>query len=156
MNDLDKLRPGENLFNWLLLFFSLFVLVMAYRIAGFSSVDSAGAFPLGAATIMVLAILTVLIGDRDRERVDSTNLLDELRQAARRIFPPRILVYIGLIGAYAFCIERLHFLPATTLFLLISIIYLKGTTVLRSLFVTVGTVACIYAVFLYVFKVVVP
>jgi len=156
MSDFSKLRHGEKLFNWLLLAFSGFVLVMAYRIAGFSSVASAGAFPMGVAAILVIAMVAVLLGTRKCEKAEAAGLVDELRQALRAIFPPQILVYIVLIGGYAFAIERLHFLPASSLFLLVSIIYLKGTSVLRSILVTAGTVAFIYVVFLYVFKVVVP
>lgn len=156
MSDFSNLRAGENIFCWLLLAFSLVVLVLSYRISGFSSVASAGAFPMGVAAIMVFSMVMVLLGNRKREKPDAESLPDEVRQAAKEIFPKTVLVYAGLIGAYAFAIERLHFLPATFLFLLVSMVYLKGTTVIRSLLVTAGTVAAVYGIFLYVFKVVVP
>jgi putative tricarboxylic transport membrane protein len=156
MSEYLKLRTGEKLFCWLLLAFSIVVLVLAYRIAGFSSVVSAGAFPMGIAAVMVLAMGIVVAGMRKQEKPDAEGLFAELRQAAKEIFPPTVLIYAGLIGAYAFAIERLHFMPATFLFLFVSMVFLKGTTVVRSLLITAGTVAAVYGIFLYVFKVVVP
>ena len=60
-NDTQERRPGELVFNAVLLIFSLFMFWHAYRIAGFSSLSSAGAFPMAMSALMAVTSSTVLL-----------------------------------------------------------------------------------------------
>ena len=156
MKEIRKLRAGENLFAWLMMALSLFVLIQAYLISGFSSISSAGTFPMVAATIMVVAMAMVLLNNRKLARSDTDGLKDELRRAAKQVLPKVFLVYTGIIIGYMLLIQPLHFLPSSFAFLLVSMIYLKGSTVIKSLIISTLTLACIYIVFQYFFRVVLP
>ena len=151
-----KLRAGENFFGWLLMAFSLFVFIQAYRISGFSSISSPGTFPMGAAAIMVLSIGIIQLNNLRRQKPNTDSLKEELRLAAARVLPRIFLVYIAVIIVYMVLIEPLRFLPSSLAFLLVSMIYLKGANWLKSIFIGVGTMAGIYLVFQYVFRVVLP
>ena len=156
MKENRKLRAGENFFAWLMMAFSLFVLIQAYLISGFSSISSAGTFPMGAAAIMVVAMALVLLENRKLEKPDDDDLKDELHRAAKQVLPKVFLVYTGIIIGYMVLIKPLHFVPSSFAFLLVSMIYLKGSTVIKSLIISTLTLACIYAVFQYFFRVVLP
>jgi putative tricarboxylic transport membrane protein len=156
MKEIRKLRAGENLFAWLMMAFSLFVLVQAYLISGFSSISSAGTFPMGAAAIMVVAMALILVTNRKLEKPDADGLKDELQQAVKQVLPKVFLVYTGVIIGYMILIQPLHFLPSSFAFLLVSMIYLKGSTAIKSLIISTLTLACIYIVFQYFFRVVLP
>jgi putative tricarboxylic transport membrane protein len=156
MKEPHKLHAGENLFSWVLLAFSIFVLVLAYRISGFSSISSPGMFPMVAASVMVIFIALVLIGNRKAEKSNTDGLKNELRLAATEIFTPQFLIYTAIIIAYMLVIQPLHFLPSSFAFLLISMIYLKGSTPLKSLLISAATLGGIYLIFHYLFLVVLP
>ena len=87
MKTTRKLRPGENTFVYLLLVLSLFILVMAYRISGFKAISSPGAFPMAAGLVMVISAGLVLLGHRKLEKPDAVSYADEMRRAAKTIFP---------------------------------------------------------------------
>ena len=156
MKENRKLRAGENFFAWLMMAFSLFVLFQAYLISGFSSISSAGTFPMGAAAIMVVAMALILLNNRKLEKPDADGLKDELRRAAKQVLPKVFLVYAAVIIGYMILIQPLHFLPSSFAFLLVSMIYLKGSTVIKSLIISTITLACIYIVFQFLFRVVLP
>ena len=156
MKENRKLRAGENIFAWLMMAFSLFVLIQAYLISGFSSISSPGTFPMGAAAIMVLSMALVLLNNVKHEKPDADDLKDELQRAAKEVLPSVFLVYTGIIIGYMILIQPLHFLPSSFAFLLVSMIYLKGSTVLKSLIISTLLLACIFIVFQYFFRVVLP
>lgn len=156
MQETRKLRAGENAFAWLMMALSLFVLMQAYLISGFSSISSAGTFPMVAAAIMVVAMALTLLNNRKLAKPDADGLKDELRRAAKQVLPKVFLVYTGIIIGYMLLIQPLHFLPSSFAFLLVSMIYLKGSTVIKSLLISTLTLACIYIVFQYFFRVVLP
>ena len=151
-----KPRAGENFFGWLLMAFSLFVFFQAYRISGFSSISSPGTFPMGAAAVMILSIGIIQLNNLRRKKPNTESFKEELRLAAASVLPRIFLVYIAVIIIYMILIEPLRFLPSSLAFLLVSMIYLKGASWLKSIFIGVGTMAGIYLVFQYVFRVVLP
>ena len=151
-----KLEAGENVFTAVLLAFSLFVLVCAYLISGFKSVSSPGTFPMIAAAVMVVSIVLVLLDNRKAEKPDANGLKDELRLAGKNIFSPVFLIYTVIIIVYMLIIQPLHFLPSSFAFLLVSMIYLKGSTPVKSLLISAGTLGSIYLIFHFLFRVVLP
>lgn len=156
MKKIKKLRDGENVFTCLLMAFCLFVLIMAYRISGFSSISSPGTFPMVSATVMVVTLLFLLIGNRKAQKPVAKNLKEEISRAARNVFSPVFLLYTAIILVYMIALEPLHFLPCSLAFLLVSIILLKGSRPVKALFISVGTIVGIYLIFQTLFRVVLP
>ena len=156
MNEKRNLRAGENLFAWLLLGLGLFALIQAYLISGFSSIKSAGTFPMGAAAVMVVSMVLVLLNNRKLAKPDTGGIKAELRQAAIEVLPKVFLVYSAVIIGYMILIQPLHFLPSSFAFLLLSMIYLKGGKPLKALIISAVMLAFIYVVFQYFFRVVLP
>jgi putative tricarboxylic transport membrane protein len=156
MKEIRRLRVGENFFSWLMLSFSLFVLFLAYRISGFSSISSPGTFPMGAASVMVLSMVLVLLENRKMKKPDVAGPVEELRRAAKDVLSKVFLVYTAVIIVYMILIEPLHFLPCSFVFLFVSIFYLKGSTFFKSLIISAVSLGGIYFIFQYVFRVVLP
>lgn len=156
MKNMWKLRAGENIFGLLMLALSLFLLVQAYLISGFSSISSAGTFPMAAAAVMVLAMVSILLKNRRLNKPDAGGVKGEMRLAARQVLPVIFLVYTTLVISYIILIQPLHFLPSSFLFLLLSMIYLKGGTILKAIIISAATLGFIYIMFQYFFRVVLP
>jgi putative tricarboxylic transport membrane protein len=151
-----KLQDGEGIFTWLLLFFSLFVLITAYTISGFSSISSPGTFPMFSGSVMVVTIIFLLVNNRKAEKPEADSIKEELRRAGTNVFTPVFLIYTAIIFIYMVVIQPLHFIPSSFAFLLISIIYLKGSTPLKATIISVITLAGIYFLFHFLFRVVLP
>jgi putative tricarboxylic transport membrane protein len=151
-----KLRAGENVFGWLMMALSLFVLVQAFLISGFSSISSAGTFPMVASTVMVVAVISILLNNRKLKKPETDGFKNELRLAAKQVLPRVYLVYMIIVIGYIILIKPLHFLPSSFVFLLLSMIYLKGSNALKSLIISTITLGCIYIMFQYFFRVVLP
>ena len=156
MKDNRKLRAGENVFSWLLLLFSLFVLVQAYLISGFSSISSAGTFPMGASAVMVIAMVFILVDNFKSNRMATDGFKNELREATKIVFPNVFLIYSIIVIVYMILMKPLHFLPSSFVFLVVSMIYLKGGNALKSLIISAATLGFIYMIFQYFFRVVLP
>jgi len=151
-----KLRAGENFFGWLMMALGLFVLVQAFLISGFSSISSAGTFPMLASAVMVVAAASMLLNNRKLKKPDTDSFKNELRQAAKQALPKVFLVYMIIVIGYIILIKPLHFLPSSFVFLLLSMIFLKGSSALKSLLISTVTLGCIYIMFQYFFRVVLP
>lgn len=156
MKKIRKLRAGENAFVLSLMSFSLFILVIAYRISGFSAVSSPGAFPMAAGLVMVIALGFVLFDNRKLENVGITGVLDELRLARKNVLPKDFIIYTGIIICYMLLIQPLHFLPSSFLFLVVSMVVLKGSSPLKAFIISLVSMACVFLVFQYFFRVVMP
>jgi putative tricarboxylic transport membrane protein len=151
-----KLRAGENIFGWILLLFSLYILLQAYFISGFSSISSAGTFPMAASAVMVVSSGLILLNNRRLKKPDTKNIRDELVLTVKTVLPSIFLFYIVIVIVYAALLKPLHFLPSSLAFLIISIIYLKGTTVPKTILISISILVFIYILFQYVFRVVLP
>lgn len=151
----EKLRPGEFYFDIIILLGSVVVLVLAYQISGFA-LSAAGTFPMASGGVMVLSILLVLIGNRKKERENKGGFASEMQQAIREILTKEFVVFTILLVLYAVAIEPLHFLPSSIVFVCLSMIYLKGCSPGKAILIGTGTLGCIYVVFLYFFKVLLP
>jgi hypothetical protein len=156
MQKAQKLRAGENPFAVLMLVFSLFVLYQAYKISGFKSISSAGSFPMAAAGAMVIAMIFILKENRKLRKAEAENLIDEMVIAGKEVWPRVILFYAGFIVAYVVLIQPLHFMPSSFVFLLVSIVFLKGGGFKKSLLIATGMLFGIYIVFQFIFRVCLP
>ncbi|MFC6673361.1 tripartite tricarboxylate transporter TctB family protein [Marinobacterium aestuariivivens] len=156
MKSARKLHPGELSISILLLIFSFFVLFQAYQISGFSGLSSAGAFPLGAAVIMTLCMINLVVANI---RISLKTPADEKHPAwvvIGELLPRRIVLFTLLIVAYMLLLQPLGFLISTFLFLCCGFIYLRGSRPVRAVLIAAAAVAVIYGIFHYLFQVVLP
>ncbi|WP_027854141.1 tripartite tricarboxylate transporter TctB family protein [Marinobacterium litorale] len=155
MKFIRKLHPGEIVTSWLLLAFSLFVLYQAYRISGFSGLSSAGAFPIGAATLMCLSMLYLVIDNLRIARKTEGHGMGFFEVLAELV-PLRIILFTALIVIYMLILQPLGFLISTLLFLIAGFIFLGGAGPVKSIIIALVSVGAIYGVFHYLFQVILP
>ncbi|PAU74904.1 tripartite tricarboxylate transporter TctB family protein [Halomonas salipaludis] len=155
-NKPDKLQVGERVFDWLLLLFSGAVFYHAYQITGFSSINSAGAFPIGLSLILIASSIAVLAGHRRKQRPDTQGALDEFKAFLRQHFPFNVLVFSALAVAYLIAIEPASFFLSTFVFLVLAMIFLRRGKAVTSLLTATGAIAVIYVLFTVVFRVYLP
>lgn len=153
MLDLRTRRPGELVFTLALLVFSLLACWQAWSISGFSSLSSAGVFPMIATFTMAISGLFI-VAETARARPDAER--GGWQRFAAEITPRRLVVFTLLIIGYMLALEPAGFLPSSFgfLFLAMSFLYRKGMLV--NLAVSAGSLAIIYFVFRHVFSVVLP
>jgi putative tricarboxylic transport membrane protein len=144
-------RPGEIAFGVALLMFSLFMLWQAYEISGFSSLSSAGAFPMAMAAIMVV---TATISLMHSLRLSSPR--GGMRLFVKQILPPTVVVFSLLILGYSLLLEPLGFVLASFVFLLVSSWFLQAGQFKRALLLSVISIVRVYIVFRLMFQVVLP
>ncbi len=157
MKEGRRLLPGEKAFGLLVLILSLFLSYHAYDIAGFSSISSAGTFPMVAAAVMVFCSLVVVWRNFRMPRVEADGFRGEMRRFAVEIAPLRPLgIYVGIIVAYMFAIEPLGFSISSLVFLFASFWYLHRKGLVFAAGLSIASVTAIYALFRVVFKVVLP
>jgi putative tricarboxylic transport membrane protein len=147
-------RPGEQWFLWFLLMFSLFFLHQSFRIPGLKSFSSSGAFPIFICTVLALSTIRVMLKNRKRFRSPSAGPREELKEALAFVFPKTIIIYVGILVLYMVMLQPLHFIGSSFIFLVISMLYLKGATLRRVFFIAAGTIAAIYLIFQTLFKVI--
>lgn len=147
---------GEVGFVALLVAASGFLLWTAYGISGFTSLTSAGAFPMFTATVMLISGLfslrhTLRTQPVAREPGESATL-----RFARQLTPPVLAGFTVAIVAYMVALEPLGFLLASFLFLLVSMRLLGSRRWLLNLAVAALSLAATYLVFQTLFSVVLP
>jgi len=154
MEEKMKGRPGERWLLWFLLVFSVFFLYQSFRIPDLKSFSSSGAFPIFICSILALSTIRIMLRNRKKFLQPSSGLMNEMREARIFAFPKTIVIYIGILILYMIILEPLHFIGSSFVFLVISIIFLKGTTLRGVFFVAAGTIAAIYLIFQTLFKVI--
>lgn len=143
-------EPGETAFGYLILVISLLILHQSYAISGFSSVSSAGVFPMIASTVMAVSAAAIILRNRRLATPDPEIGI------IRRVAPPAVVVLTLLIVAYMLALEPLGFLLSSFLFLFASMLYLERRSPLLLLLVSAFSLGLIYLVFRTVFSVVLP
>ena len=153
MPELRTRRPGEYVFSVALLAFSLFAAWQAWRISGFSSLSSAGVFPMIATfTMAVSGVFIVAEAVRARPEAEGGSV----RALAAEIAPLRLVVFAVLIVAYMLALEPAGFIVSSFLFLFLGMSFLYRKSVLVNLAASAGSLVVIYIVFRHVFSVVLP
>jgi hypothetical protein len=152
MTDATHTRPGERFFVWVLLAFSVCILVTALRIPHLENLSSSGAFPILTAAIMISMAACVLW--RNRRRYAALTLQEEFRQVRAFAVPRNVVGYALILLLYILTTASLHFLPSSFTFLVVSFMFLKAASPLRSGLIAAGTLAGMYVLFQTVFKVV--
>ncbi len=149
-------RPGEVLFAVFLLLVSLVILQQAYAISGFSSLDSAGVFPMLAGATMVGAMVAVLWQLYRSMAPAGEGSAWRFARFGREILPPTVIVFLVLVVAYMLALERAGFLISSLVFLFLSIWFLYRRNPVLVAAISVGSLAAIYVVFRYIFTVLLP
>jgi putative tricarboxylic transport membrane protein len=145
-------RPGERIFLWCLLAFSIFVLIVALMIPRLENLSASGAFPIFIGCILIIATIRVLWVNRRRYAI--VTLRGEMAKTPAFALPLNVVGYAGILLLYILTTAPLHFLPSSFGFLVISFIFLKGASPLRSVVIGAATLAGIYVLFQTVFKVI--
>ncbi|WP_027998364.1 tripartite tricarboxylate transporter TctB family protein [Sinorhizobium arboris] len=144
-------RPGELVFNVLLLAFSLFMFLEAYRISGFTSLSSAGAFPMAMSALMAATSAISLARCVRRSSPQGGFALFR-----REVMPPIVVTFALFILGYSLLLEPLGFVLSSFIFLLISSWFLEGGRLKKALLLSTVSIVCVYVVFRLIFQVVLP
>lgn len=142
-------RPGELVFNLLMVLGSLYLLWTAYGISGFEALSAPGAIPMVTTAVMLLCTGLIFLETLRKSKTSAETL-------GRNILPLPVIITILAIVAYALALKPLGFLPTSFLFLTGLIRYLTGYTLLRSVLLSLMIVAVIYLLFRIVFTVLMP
>jgi putative tricarboxylic transport membrane protein len=153
MLELRTRRPGELVFSLALLVFSLLACWQAWRISGFSSLSSAGVFPMLATFTMATSGLFI-VAETARARSEAER--GALQRFAAEITPLRLVVFTILIVGYMLALEPAGFLLSSFAFLFLAMSFLYRKGVLVNLAISAGSLAAIYFIFRHVFSVVLP
>lgn len=142
-------RPGELIFNIVLLLASLFLFYTAYGISGLEGLSAAGTVPLVTTAIMAVCAILVVLETWRKSRATSEKL-------ERDIFPASVIVTITAITSFAFLLEPLGFLPTSFLFLLLLIRLFSRKGFWFSAATAAFCIIVIYVVFRLIFSVLMP
>lgn len=149
MREHPQKKPGETVFAAALCGLSLFLLYQAYLISGFEALSSPGAFPMAAATLMVISAGAVLVQTLRNPRRATIGFFES-------IAPAPVIVMFAMIAIYGALLEGLGFLPVSLLFLTAGIAFLQRGRPLYAFAVALGALIVIYIVFRLVFTVLMP
>lgn len=146
-------QPGELVFSLAVLIFSLFAAWQAWTIAGFSSLSSAGVFPMIATFTMVVSGLIIVA---QAARAQPAAERDVAARFFAEVTPFRLIVFALMIVGYMLALEPAGFLISSFAFLFAGMAFLYRRNILISLVVSAFSLAVIYVVFRHVFSVVLP
>lgn len=149
MSSLSHRYPGERLFSFCLIVFSIFIFWRAYLISGFSELSSPGAIPLGASAVMVMGACVAFVQSLKQPAVEGARFF-------YHCLPPVVGILMAFIVIYAVLLEQLGFLLASLGFLFISIKALYGRSSLWTLGLSLATLAVIYIIFRLIFQIILP
>lgn len=155
MESTQSAKLSEIPLGIVLVLFSLTALHQAYGISSFRSISSPGAMPMFAASIMLLASLTILVKSVVSESTGQTEAVRHTPFFSSAL-PLRLVLLIGLIALYLFFLPRLGFMVSSAFFLWVSFTYLWRCGLVRATSITGLSLIIIYLVFRTLFKVVLP
>lgn len=148
-------EPGELVFGYLMLGISLFLFYQSYTIAKFSSLSSAGAFPLLATGIMVVTAVVIIV--QSHRMPGSTEPGESLlNKFIANVTPLHLVVMVGMTILYTALIEPIGFLAASFLYLVATMLYLYERKIPLVLGIAVVTLVSMYVIFQLAFTVVLP
>lgn len=139
------------MFTALMLLVSIFLLWNAFKISGFSSKSSPGAFPLAATTIMVIAGFVAVINAM-RTPAGETGFAAFRTQ----VVPNVVLAFAGLILAYGVVLESVGFIITSFVFLFAGMVLLHKQGVGAAFTYSLLSLVSVYVIFRLAFKVVLP
>lgn len=148
--------PGERVFALLVVLFSAFMLWSSFGISGFKSSTSAGAFPMAASATMLVCALIALVQTLKMPAAAAQPGESTLQHLGRRVAPAVIVWTTVAIFAYMLVLERLGFIVASYVYLLVNMRILGERRWRVSALASAVVLAAIYVVFQTAFSVVLP
>ncbi|MCG6218676.1 tripartite tricarboxylate transporter TctB family protein [Vibrio furnissii] len=149
--DVQSRKPGELVFNALMVVLSLVLLYQAFFISDLYTLSSPGAFPLSAAAIMlVFSAVTVW---ESWKKVATPSAMTQFFQ---HILPGKVIFMMALIGGFALCLESVGFIVSALIFLSIALYFLHQRRVTSAIGLALVALVAIYVVFRLVFLVILP
>ena len=142
-------KPGESIFALLLVVFSVFIFWQAYKIAGFSSLSSAGAFPMAASFAMLLASCFIFVKTLKTPKAEGVRFF-------HHCLPPVVAIIMAIILIYAVLVESIGFTITSFCFLFICIQILHRRSPLYTFTISLISLIVVYIVFRLIFQVVLP
>ncbi|MFC3607236.1 tripartite tricarboxylate transporter TctB family protein [Stutzerimonas tarimensis] len=146
---------GELAFAVVMLLLSFAVGYLAYQISGFSSINSAGAFPLGVSLIMLVSSLWCVVEALARRAPEERGFA-AIRKFCKDHFPPQVLGFVAMAVGYLVSMTWVSFYISTFVFLVASILYLRRGGIALSLAVSALAILMVYLLFTLVFSVYLP
>jgi putative tricarboxylic transport membrane protein len=151
MEETIERRPGERILIWFLLALSLFVSVAAWLMPR-ETLSSSGAFPLFIGSVMALSVLRILW--KERKVFASWKWREELGLIQPFVLPKKVTSYIVVLVIYIVVTSSLGFWISSYLFLVGSLLLLKGARPVKALIIGVVTLAVIWLLFQYIFRII--
>lgn len=145
-------RGGAALFYLALIAASGVLLWEATRIRGGAEVSGPATVPLAAGATMLAAALALFV----RELVTAQRHWLPRLADLRALLPLPILVYMLFCGLYVATIEVVGFWIASAVFLTVSFIALNKSRWHHAIAITAVTLATVYLLFVYVFRIYLP
>ena len=149
MSSLPTRYPGERLFSFLLVIFSVFLLWRAYLISGFSELSSPGAVPMGASAVMVIAACIAFVQTLKIPTVEGGRFF-------YHCLPMVVGFMMAMVMIYAVLLEQLGFIITSLAFLFITLRALSRRSALWSLGLSIASLAVIYIIFRLIFQIILP
>lgn len=157
MDQAPSVRKGQIAFQALLLLGSVVLLWEAYKIEGIGSISGSGIFPLLAAVVLFLSLVVRLVADV-RLLARQQREMPEVAQGGfiADVLPLPILAFMLVCIAYAVGMSYLGFWIPTAVFLVVTFLWLYTRNLAKVALIAGGSLAFIYLVFAYIFKVYLP
>lgn len=149
--DANKKHPGESVFGWLVLLFSLVAFYQAYQISGFTALSGPGALPMAASAVMIIAACFIVIRNAKRPAADTG-----FSALVTQVIPGSVAVFCGFILIFAVILKTVGFILTAFSFLLVSIWFLQKRGFIPAFLLALLTIVLVYIIFRLVFKVVLP
>ena len=144
-------KPGEVVFNGLMLLLSVVLLWKAIDISGFSGFSEPGTFPMSAALIMLVFSSITLM-----KSIRKNNIGHEITLFFKQILPPRILVMMVMVVVFSLTIENVGFLISSFVLLTLSFFIYYKRNVLLAMCISIAALIVVYIIFRLVFLVILP
>ncbi len=104
---------------------------------------------VGAATILMIIGVAVQYYRKGYKEGTFVDLMHHL-------FERDVVILLVTLTIYGFIVEKIHFLPATFLFLVVTMYLLDPKKLILKILVSSGTLAVLYLIFTTLFRVVLP
>lgn len=104
---------------------------------------------VGAATILMIVGMAVQYYRKGYKEGTFIDLMHHL-------FEREVVILLVTLTIYGFIVEKIHFIPATFLFLVVTTYLLDPKKLVLKILVSAGTLAVLYLIFSTLFRVVLP
>ncbi|SDH79298.1 Tripartite tricarboxylate transporter TctB family protein [Vibrio xiamenensis] len=144
-------KPGELVFNALMVLVSLVLLYQAYHITDHHTLSSPAAFPLSATAIMVFFSALNFYQSWQKRPVTQA-----IKGFFKHILPINVMVMMGLIALFALSLESIGFIISALVFLTAAVYIFYRQSWWRALSMALVALVGIYCIFRLVFLVILP